>query len=167
MRAWRLILLAATLTAGGCYKYVPSGLDQVAPKSAIRARLDPAEAARLDDFVTTGTRAVDGEVVSLGPDTLLVLVEVHSELRGTRIQSLNQRVSIARSGILDIETKELDRGRTYSTVIAASLALGVIAADRIFGQGGSSREGPGPPPDEARIPLFSLSLPFRIMGLGR
>lgn len=167
MRAWRRTLAVGLLAAAGCYEYVPSGLDEIAPRQQVRARLAPAEATRLEDFVTTGTRAVEGEVVSIGRDTILVLVEVHSELRGTRIQSLNQRVSIGRAGILDIESRRLDRGRTYGAVLGGALAIGIFAADRIFGDSGSSTDDPGPPPDEARVPLFSFSVPLGILGLGR
>ena len=50
-------------------------------------------------------------------------VPVNSELRGIRTETLNQRVEIPRDAMVDVETKELSKGRTYGLVafVVASL----------------------------------------------
>jgi hypothetical protein len=157
-------MLAAT-TLSGCYTYVPSGLGEIRPEEDVRVRLDPGEATRLESFVKRGTRAVEGKVVEQNGDSLLLLVESHSELRGDRVQTLHQRVQVAHSGVLDVELRRLDKGRTYMATGIAVAALAVIASKTIFGDGGGDGDGPGPPPDESVIPAFSWRFPLRLLAL--
>ncbi|MDH5589235.1 MAG: hypothetical protein OEZ65_05775 [Gemmatimonadota bacterium] len=155
--SWRLVL-CSVVTMSGCYTYVPGEVGEISPPEEVRLRLAPVEAARVSDFLANDTRAIEGRVVESAADSVLLLVPVHSELRGNRVTTLNQRVQVARSGVIDVELKQLDRGKTYLTAAAAAGLLAYITVDRLFGPGGSNPNQPGVPPGEAVVPSFSFDL---------
>jgi len=165
MKRSRLVAALSVLGMAGCYSYLPSSLVEVGPDQDVRARLAPEEAARLEDFVRGDTRSLEGTIVEQGPDSVLLLVETHSELRGVRVETLHQRLQVARSQILDLEVKRLDRGRTYLMTGAGVGAIAWLTVRGIFGNGGSSTEDPGTDPDETRIPFLSVRLPFSVFSL--
>jgi hypothetical protein len=161
MRLLRSILILVLAPAAGCYVYTPLGGGDVALSNRdIRARLAPEEEARLRDFTTGETRWIQGQVVEESRDSILVMVEVHHELKGDRIQVLYQRVQLARSGILDMEVRQLDRERSYLVTGGVVAAVTVVAIKAMSGGGSPSGTTPRPPPEEARIPLFKVSLPI-------
>ncbi len=159
--AW-IAALSSLLAA--CYTYVPSSLSEVTPEQEVRLRLGAVEAARLEDFARDGGRAVEGRVLSQDGDSVLVRVESHSELRGVRVQTLYQRIHVSRPAVLDVELRELDKGRTYLVTGAGVAAAALIAVDRLQG-GGSDTPPNGGTPNEALIPLLNLRLPFHLFPL--
>lgn len=100
------------ICVAGCHTYAPSSLIEVAPPQSIRARLGPEEAERLSEYTRSNSRSVEGELVETSADSVMILIAVNSRLRGDRVQTFHQRVQVARSGILDVELKELNRPRT-------------------------------------------------------
>lgn len=147
----------------GCYAYQPVGVEQVRPQQKVRVRLTASEANRLEQYVGTEDRDVDGQVVESSADSLMILVPGLSELRGARVETLHQRVNVARSGIADLELRQLDRPRTYLvTGVIGAIVLG-IAIDQVFGHGGSDVVDTTPTPNENRIPA-GLRIPLRLWG---
>jgi hypothetical protein len=154
-RTARLAVLVLLL--GGCYTYVPADLGEVGPEQDVRLRLAPAEASRLDGFANEGERAIDGRVLAHEGDSVLVRVEAHSELRGVRVETLYQRVNVARPAVLDVELRELDKTKTYLLTGAAAAAIAALAANRLS-SGGSRDPNGGGDPNETLIPIFSVPL---------
>jgi len=157
---FRLTLLAAFTVLSGCYTYSPAALIEVAPPQNVRARLAPAEAERLTEYTRSDTRSVEGEMLETGADSVMLLVEVNNRLRGDRVETFHQRVRVARAGILDLEIKELDRPRTYMALGGTTLAVGILLWNKIVEGGGSIRPDGRPPPDDTRLPLVLLRIPF-------
>ena len=77
-------------------------------------------------------------------------------MTGGGIQVLNQRLSIPRSGVTEVELKRLSRGRTMGLIAISTAALGYIIIDALNigpGKEGLPNEGGG---EDFRIPLFRL-----------
>lgn len=157
-----MAVLASLVT--GCYTYVPSSLAEVTPEQDVRLRLGALEAERLQEFARDGGRAIEGQVLSQDGDSVLVRVESHSELRGVRVETLYQRIHVARPAVVDVERRELDKGRTYLLTGAAVAAMTLVAIDRLQG-GGSDAPPNGGNPNEALIPVLRLRLPFHLLPL--
>jgi hypothetical protein len=152
------LLIAVMLPA--CYSYVPASFPDVAPAQTVRVRLAPAEAGRLSEYVKTESRTMDGTFLEEGTDSVMLEVASFSELEGTRVQTFRQRVNVARSGILDVELKALDRPKTYLvTGLAAALAV-YVAIDKLAGHSGSDTQPPVPVPNDARRPRVFLRIPL-------
>jgi len=156
------LLVLAVLGLTGCHTFQPVSYDQVAPGSIVRARVTGEWSDSIAEVLRSDSRVVEGTVVDKpGGDRMLVEVTVQNELRGIQFQSLRQRVALPRSAFVELELKELDRGRTVGV---AALAAGAVAAFVIQqltkDTGGSTLPGPGGP-NESRVPtpIFSIPLP--------
>lgn len=158
-----VVMLALLL--GGCYRYVPSQLSEISPEQDVRLRLGIEESSRLQDFTRDGGRAVEGKILTQGADSLLVRVESMSELKGVRVQTLYQRVNVSRPAVIDVERRELDKGRTYLLTGAGVAVIAALTASRIAGGGSDPSPGGGDPNESRRVPLLGvrfLGLPFRL-----
>jgi hypothetical protein len=117
-----LSIAAALLVLQGCFSYLPIEPGEVEPGLAVRARVSPAASARIAPLLgASEARRLDGTVVTHSPDTLIV--EVPTVMADVREfgRTPNQRVSIPRGDLLELEVRRLDRIRT-------SLVAGTVAA---------------------------------------
>ena len=142
----RYLSLAALLPLlGACYSYMPIEVSTVRPGASVRARVSPPAALRLapllhvsDAHVVTGT-LIDS--VTGG-----VLVEVPTIVPGpvgSTFETLHQRVSIARSDLVELETRKIDRFRTGAIVGVAAIAASVVIVRALNGDAGRDRLQPG------------------------
>jgi hypothetical protein len=146
-------LLALTISAG-CHHYVPVPMESVTPGSDIRARVTAEEARRLEPIlVRDDARVLEGIFLERRNGNILVQVPVVSELRGIRMETIHQRVDLPVSSILEMELKEIDRGRTGLALGAGTVILVALVVNHLRDSGSSDRDGPLPPPDEIRVPL--------------
>lgn len=157
----RLPLLALAPFVAGCYTFAPARVEDARPDQSVRVRLAPVEAARLADFADPTSRTVEGRMVEATADSVLLLVPSHSEVRGTRVETLFQRVQVGREGVLELELKSLDRPRTYLVSGLVFAGITAFVVNRLAGGGGSEVVPPGGGPADAVIP--ALRIPF---GLG-
>jgi hypothetical protein len=154
VRLSRAAALLALTIAAGCYHYVPVPVESVTPGSDIRARVSAEEARRLEPLlVRDDARVLEGLFLERQNGSILVQVPVVSELRGIRMETFHQRVDLPVSSILEMELKELDRGRTGLALGAGTVVLVALVVNQLRGSGSSDRDGPLPPPDEIRVPL--------------
>ncbi|MGH7129213.1 MAG: hypothetical protein ACREIV_11645 [Planctomycetaceae bacterium] len=148
-------MLAAGVLSG-CYTYHPATIEEVQPEARVRARLSPDEVSRLGSIVPIDGRLVEGEVLERGDGEMLLLVPVTSDVVGTRVETLHQRLRIPVSGVIDVELRHLDRLKT-GLVVGAGVALAAgVAAAALSGGGRSDRPGTGEPPADLVIPLGFL-----------
>jgi hypothetical protein len=149
--------LVAVLPA--CYSYVAADIPEVSPQQTVRVRLMPAEAGRLSEYVRAESRTMDGTFLQEEADSVMMEVASFSELQGSRVQTFRQRVNVARTGILDVELKQLDRPKTYLvTGLAAAVAI-FIAVDKLAGDDGSPANRPIPGPSDDRVSRFLFRFP--------
>jgi len=150
-------LLSLPLLAA-CYTYAPIDPGVVRPGTGVRARVNAATAQQLEPLLGASSgRLLSGTLISFASDTLVV--EVPAVIRaevGSSIQTLHQRVSIPRSGLLEMESRTLDRAKTYAVAGATALVVGgYIIKATIIDPGRESPPGGGGGTD-LRFPIFYL-----------
>jgi hypothetical protein len=156
----RLVLtLAFGALASGCYRYVPVNPGDVSPGQEVRVRLTAEEAGRYTDLRLREPRLMEGTLVQASSAEVVVEANIGAgdPTRGARV--FVQQVTVPRSGILEVELREVDRFRTGLLVAGggALLTVAIIKGGGAFG----GDDGPGGEiPELRRIPLFRLRLPW-------
>ena len=131
------ILVAAAALSTGCFTYVPARPGDVEPGVDVRARVSPDASARIAPLLgATDARRLDGRLITSGSDT--IVVEVPTVMVDNREfgRTPNQRVSIARSDLVELEIRKLDRGRTMGVVGGGAIVLGVTLVNALKGEPG-------------------------------
>ena len=129
MRAVRCLAVILLTSLCGCYTYDAARLADVRAEMRIRARLTEDELGRLGITVPGDGRVIEGEVLERSDGEMLLLVPIVTDVVGTRVETLNQRLRIPDRGITEIESRRLDRFRTGRAVGAGiAVAAGVTAA---------------------------------------
>ena len=91
--------------------------------------------------------------------SILMEIPVQQAFAGLRFETLSQRVEIPDAAFVDLEIKELDRGRTFAAVALVVAAVGGLVLAQFAGRsGGGARSGPGGPEDVI-LPLPIISIP--------
>lgn len=154
----RAVLAALALPcAVGCYSYTPVQPGEVRPGVTVRARVNPIASASIAPLLGTTPRVLTGAVISSASDTVVVEVpSVQQAAIGSSVQTLHQRVALARNDVVIWEIRELDRRRTYAAVGGAAALVAVVLFKAFKGEPGSERI-PGDGGTDARVPLFRFS----------
>ena len=148
--------LTALLLAG-CYSYATIEPATTQPGTNVRARINAQTADQLEPLLGMETRLLVGTVIATAPDTMIIEVPTAASApSGGAIVRLKQRVSVPRSGVLELESRTLNRGRT--TIVAVGATAGVtalIVGGYILGPGKEKLPGePGGP--DLRLPIIRL-----------
>ena len=159
MRPTRLLVVAATLAASGCFAYVPSSPQEIAPGEGVRLRLSAQEAMRYADLRLPNPRILEGTLLERSDSELMVEASIGAGHTDRGSQILLQRVTVPLTGILDVESRHLDRFKT-GLLVGGSAAL--VTALVIKSAWGSGSEGEQPPDvsEARRIPLLRFALPL-------
>ena len=158
-----LLTCLCALVASGCYTFQPTGMDEVAPGQSVRARVTGTFADSLQTMIGRGDRVFEGVLVERQGSSSLLEIPVQQALQGMRFQTLSQRVEVPDAAVVEIENKELNRGRTYAGVAVAAVVLGAVIVMQINkDSGGAQRPGRGGPQD-AKVSL-SLAGISRVLG---
>ena len=139
-----LCFALALSVSSGCYQYQMVGGDSLPTNAEVRARLATGEFERLhlDEVVELDRRTLEGRVLGHTPDTLMLLVPViTAQDWGFRERELNQQLAIPLSSIIELELKELNRGKTGVMIGFGVAILATIVRDNITGFFGGSNGG--------------------------
>jgi hypothetical protein len=131
------LLIAASTFLTGCFSYIPIEPGEVEPGVDVRARVSAAAGTRIAPLLgATDARRLDGKLITRGTDTLVV--EVPTVVVDTREfgRTPNQRVSIARGELVELEVRKLDRMKTVGIVGGAAVVLGVTLVKALKGEPG-------------------------------
>lgn len=136
----RLLPCALPLLAA-CYTYARVDSGSLHPGMGVRLRLSSSAAERLEPLLgTTDARLLSGVLVDAGRDTLIVEVPTRTNAEiGGSVRTLNQRVGVARSALVEIEARSLDRVRTGLVVGTSAVLAGAVVLRSIKGQPGLDR----------------------------
>jgi hypothetical protein len=139
-----------------CYTYAPIEVTNVQPGTNIRARVSASTAERLEPLLgVQDARSLRGLLVANGGDTLIVQVPTTVRTAvGSSMQTLHQRVSVPRAGILELEESRLDRTRTTALAAAGAAAVAIVIAKFAVRESGGSRPGGGGGGPELRFPIL-------------
>lgn len=159
-RSFALVALVALVPlVAACYRYARvDAASELPPGMGVRARVNGATADQIEPILgTSNVRLLTGKLIATTADTLIVEVPaVYNAAVGSSMQTLNQRIAIPRSGVVELESRQLDRQKTYVVAGAAAVIIGgYILRSTVFDPGGGGIGGPGRGP-ELRIPIFSL-----------
>lgn len=161
------LALTALIAASGCHTFQPASVDVLAPGQTVRARVTGAFSDTLSTMLTRAdAREFEGVVVeSTGSSTFLDIPVEQGFEPGMRHQTLSQRVEIPDAAFVEIEIKELSRGRTLAAAGLAGAVIGAIVIHQLNKDtGGDNRPGTGGP-QEAVISLGFPAIP--LLGAGR
>jgi hypothetical protein len=155
MRVRTMSLLLVTTLSTACYRYSTTQVDSVMPRAQVRARITDSEAERLAPLLGRSLRSLHGTVITSGGDSLLLEVPATGDraLAGGTIQPLHQRVAISRSGIQELERKQLNRSGTFALIGAGAIAVGYVLLRALDVIG-------GPPPPDGGVPPEFRGLRF-------
>ena len=147
----RLALAACVPIVTACYTYAPMDASRLQPGANVRMRINAETAEHVEPLLgRTDARQIGGTVIVAGVDTLIVEVPTTTQLAGSRtFQTLNQRVSIPRTGLLEVESRTLNRTRTWLVTGAAAVIVGAIILNATV-EGGGNQGGNGGGPPELR-----------------
>ena len=141
-----------------CYTYQPIEIADLTPELEVRTRVSGAEADRLSEFLGSDDRVIEGTVADLGANSFLLVVPVVSSIeRGGRGGGLSQRVEMQKSGVIEVEVKELDRTRTGIVAGVLGVAIGAMVIRQLNqDQGGGENPVPPSPPEDTvfRFPIL-------------
>lgn len=159
MRPTRFLVLAATLSATGCFAYIPSSPQELVPGEGVRLRLSAQEAMKYADLRLADSRSLEGKFVDRSEGELMVEATVAASDRERGTQLLVQRVTVPLTGIVDVERKRMDTFKTGLLVGAGTAAVAAVLLQDALGYG--SDEGPPTEnPEARRIPLLRFSIPL-------
>lgn len=141
----------------GCFSYALVDPPTAQLGTQVRAHLSPAAAERLTPLLgQVEDRRVTGTLLAHEPESVVIEVSRLVPDGGAAVQTLNQRVSIARADLIGLEIRTLDRARTGLVVGGAAVVVAAIAIKAFQGQGASGGTIPGGGTD-LRIPLIRLT----------
>lgn len=132
-----LLPALAVLALSGCFSYIPIEPGDVEPGLSVRARVSPAASSRIAPLLgASDARQLNGTFINHASDTLIV--EVPTVLTDAREfgRTPNQRVSIPRGDLLELEVRKLDRFRTYGLAAGAAIVIGGALIKSLKGEPG-------------------------------
>lgn len=133
----RLVIPASALLFAGCYTYIPVESTDAEPGLSVRARVSATTGARIAPLLgATDARRLDGTIVTRSGDSLIV--EVPTVMTDARDfgRNPNQRISLARSELLDLEVRKLDRFRTTALAGGAAILVSSFLIKTLRGEPG-------------------------------
>jgi hypothetical protein len=157
--------MALVLVSAGCYTFQPVEPEAIGPGQEVRVRVTGAFADSLGPLLQKeDARVVEGDVVSGTERSFLLDVSVNSQLEGIRMETLKQRVEIPRDALLESETKELSKGRTYGLLAVAVAAAAAIVVTQLSGNTGGGELPGGGGPVESVVSPPGVSVPVGWVG---
>lgn len=149
----------------GCYTFRPAAAGDLTPGQTVRVRVAGGYADSLGVLLQRpDARLVEGSVVERDNGATLLEVQVAGSLEGMRFESLNQRVEIPHDEVVEVELKELDKGKSYGVgALAAAAIAGIVIRQLSADGGGAQNPGTGGPQD-AVVTAPKLTVPLSWIG---
>lgn len=153
-----IVLLAA---ATGCHTFQPASVGDLTAGQSVRVRVTGAFSDSLTSVLQTeDPRRFEAVVASREDSSFFLDVPVQQSLRGMRFETLHQRVEVPTSAFVELETKQLHKGRTIAAAGVAAAVIGTVVAYQLSKDSGGGTIGGGGGPVESVVSLriFGLSL---------
>ncbi|MDX1647486.1 MAG: hypothetical protein R3304_10110 [Longimicrobiales bacterium] len=148
-----LIAVALVLAVSGCYTFRPISSGEMTQGTSVRLRVTGAFSDSVAPLLQRDDALeLEGTVVDDGGASFLLDVPVEQAYRGMRLETLRQRIEVPASAVVRMESRQLDRTRTWLAVGAAAVAIGaVVVAELSKDSGGGVPPGGGGGPVDAVI----------------
>ena len=158
------VLLLPALAA--CYTYRGATIESARVGEPVRARISGAEAERVAEILGRDDRYLEGELLERTDSTVLIAVPSTTGAEGGAITRAYQRIQVPRTGVQEVELRELDRVKTTGAVLAVTAGVAAAVTGAMAAVGNPSRDGKGREnPEDFRPPIYNirlLSIPLRI-----
>ena len=158
---WKgLALIALALSSTGCFRYVPAQIETIPPGQAVRVLMTRQGAAELAEIseVAAAAPIVDGTVVSVEGQELLLRVPVGRRQDGFVSANLDQTIRVPTGEIVSFERREFDPLASVFVVGgAAGLVAGLVAAI-VTARKGEEPDPDGPDDLRLQLSLFSFAI---------
>ena len=161
------LLLITLVSAGACYRYVPSETGAIPAGTEVRARLTDEGRAEARQYFGPDVTSVTGPLVRWDGEGIGLLTEMTLSRAGFPATVMTDTIRFLPQHLSGVDVKELDGKRTlWFTAGVAGAMAGAVIATRYFG--GSERDhegegGEGGDPEAAILVRFAIfRIPFRI-----
>ena len=155
-----LMTLVAAFGLTACHTFQAASPGDLVPGQNVRVRITGAFADSVGPLLgRDDARLLEGAVIQRSPSAVLLEVPVSQSLAGMRLQTLNQRVEIPDAAFVDLETRQLSKGRTIMAAGAGvAIAAGIVIAQLNKQSGGGNIPGGGGPGESVvSMPGFSIT----------
>jgi hypothetical protein len=122
-----MLALVALFPAAACYSYHTIPVDDLQPDLPVRLRVKPEASEHVAQVTGYPTQDVQGRIVSLLRDTVLLAVRVPAAAQADVTQQLYQRLDIPVSQLIEVQQRQLNRTKTYVSVALAAAGAGALA----------------------------------------
>lgn len=156
------LLLITLVSAGACYRYVPSETGAIPAGTEVRARLTDEGRAEARQYYGPDVTSVTGSLVRWDGEGIGLLTEMTLSRAGFPATVMTDTIRFLPQHLSGVDVKELDGKRTVymGMGIVAGMAT-VLIASNVFG--GGKEEGPGEGSgEEPEAALILFSIPFQI-----
>lgn len=161
-RRWlpRPLLSALLLPLVGCYSHAVTSLDAVSPGQHVRVTVTPAAGEQISQLVGYEERTLEGELAEITDGAFYMTIPSGVRQEGFRFETLHQKLRFTQEDVVMIERRQLDRTRTALLVAGVGVAVTAVVLDSFRGKsGGDTRQPPGEPPSQVRIPWIRVTVP--------
>ena len=151
----RLLPALSLMGLSACYSYATIDPATTQPGASVRARINATTAQELEPLLGLETRLLSGTLIANANDTLIIEVPTAAQTPASgAMVTLRQRVSVSRSGLLELESRTLNRGRTAVVVAGSTVGLGAVVLGAYILGPGKERLPGGDGGTDLRIPIF-------------
>jgi hypothetical protein len=159
-RALRGAICCAAALATGCYHYAPIPVAALGPGMTVKLELSAVAVDRIRQGPDSLAKLVDGFTVSgtvsqLRGDSLVLSVPTSYMEANVRLRTQMHDLSLLRSDVQRVTSRQLDRARTTWTGVAfGALAAGGVAY--VLSHGGDASGSNNKPVDPSEIRLIPI-----------
>lgn len=156
----RGLMVAALLTALGCYTYAPATIETVPLGASVQGLLATEAQLALRDSLGIGLGPIRGTLLERNGDRVLLAIRSAGTGPGPGAQTLYQRIELAQRDVLRVDVRRLDKTRT-ALLAVGGLALATVIVVEGFGGGfGGGDDGGGGPPEAPPVFPLRVRLPW-------
>jgi hypothetical protein len=136
--------LSAVMLQGGCYRYVPMYSGAPTPGERYTFEISDQGRVGLADRLGPGVTKVEGTLVGQADDAYVVSVAGIESISGGTAHWSGEQVPVRQEYVRGVERREFSRGRTFTAIGAAAIAIGAFIATRgLIGSGSPPTSGGG------------------------
>lgn len=148
----------------GCFRYTPASVSDVAPGETVRARVSREQARQFEGMAGLQGRELVGRVVSTDPERLMLEVRAVALEQGNAGRTLNQRVAVPLSEVMDLELRTISVWKTTLVTVGITAAVGGLLALQLYsGENSPSRNDKNPPDALRRAPEIRVQIPLPLV----
>lgn len=148
-RTVSLLCIATLGLQTACYSYAPLQTASPTEPREIGVVINDRGRALLGERVGALVDRIDGQIVTLDSQNIVMIVHQVTDLRGTSSAWTGERVSIPREAVLGFRERKLSKFKILALIGVAALAVVAIfsASLDVFGDG--KTDGPPLPPSDS------------------